>query len=77
MHVARSCSFLLRLPYTGLHTADGKAEDEGMPPEGLTKMEQMKWKREQKKKVMAASGAVTAFGAAPGGVPKPPVPGLN
>ena len=49
-----------------------------MPPEGLTKMEQMKWKREQKKKkAMAASGAVTAFGAAPGGAPKPPVPGLN
>ena len=65
------------MPYIGLHTADGKAEDEGMPPEGLTKMEQMKWKREQKKKVMAASGAVTAFGAAPGGAPKPPVPGLN
>ena len=67
----------IALYHIGRHKADGKAEDEGVPPEGLTKMEQMKWKREQKKKVMAASGAVTAFGAAPGGVPKPPVPGLN
>jgi hypothetical protein len=56
----------------------GEAADAAEPPPGLSKMQQMKWKRDQKMKLngaFTAMKAVNAFAAPPPGGPGGEAPG--